>query len=168
MRRLRIIRASKCIHELFEAQVARTPDAVAVVFGDVALSYSELNARANRLAHHLIGLGIGPEERVALCAASGRSRWWWVCSAILKAGAAYVPLDPAYPPDRLAFMLANAKPRTVITDVAIAEQGLFDPGTSCVVLNCADLEEALANARTGQSHQHPAYHPDSRHSIRLM
>ena len=107
----------QCIHELFEAQVARTPDAVAVVFGDVALSYSELNARANRLAHHLIGLGVKPDDRVAICVE--RSVEMVVALlAVLKAGGAYLPLDPSYPAERLAYMLADSAPKVVLADAA--------------------------------------------------
>ena len=87
---------NRCIHELFEAQAARTPEAVAVVFEDRQLTYAELNARANQLAHHLIGLGVGPEVLVGIC--MERSLELIVgLLAILKAGGAYVPLDPGYP-----------------------------------------------------------------------
>src|SRR5262249_55910486 len=99
-----------CVHELFEAQAARTPDAVAVVFEDTALSYGELNARANRLAHHLIGLGVKPDERVAICVERSPEMVIGLLG-ILKAGAAYVPLDPAYPAERLAYMLADSAPK---------------------------------------------------------
>ena len=95
--------------ELFEAQVARTPDAIAVVFGEQALSYAELNARANQLAHHLIGLGVGPEALVGI--ALERSIEMVVgLVGILKAGAAYLPLDPEYPTARLEQMLTDAAP----------------------------------------------------------
>ena len=100
--------------ELFEQQVERTPDAVAVVFEDQQLSYRELNERANRLAHYLVGRGIGPEDVVGL--AVPRSLEMMVSLlGILKAGAAYLPLDPDYPAERLAFMLEDAKPACVIT-----------------------------------------------------
>ncbi|NTI00371.1 AMP-binding protein, partial [Agrobacterium rhizogenes] len=99
---------------LFEAQVARTPDATALVFEDTRLSYGELNARANRLARHLIDLGVGPETIVGLCLE--RSVEMVVALlAVLKAGGAYLPLDPDYPADRLAFMVEDAKPLCVLT-----------------------------------------------------
>ncbi|HST61162.1 MAG TPA: condensation domain-containing protein, partial [Longimicrobium sp.] len=92
--------AGLCIHQLFEAQVARTPHADAVVYEGEALSYAELNARANRLAHHLRSLGVGPDVPVGICI--GRSLELVVgMLALLKAGGAYVALDPEYPDDRL-------------------------------------------------------------------
>ena len=99
----------KCVHELVEAQVARTPDAIAVVFDGERLTYAELNARANRLAHHLRGLGARPDARVAICMERGLEMVVGLL-AILKAGGAYVPLDPSYPQERLAFMLADSAP----------------------------------------------------------
>ncbi|HEX6910498.1 MAG TPA: amino acid adenylation domain-containing protein, partial [Longimicrobium sp.] len=107
-----------CIPGLFQAQVARTPDATAVVFGDASLTYAELNARANRLAHHLRGLGVGPDVRVAICAERGLEMVVAVL-ATLKAGGAYVPLDPAYPADRVAYMLADSAPAAVLVHRAL-------------------------------------------------
>ncbi|RXH34597.1 peptide synthetase, partial [Bradyrhizobium nanningense] len=107
----------RCIHELFEAQVHKAPHAVAVVCEDERLSYAELNAQANRLAHHLIALGVRPDQPVAICVA--RSPMMVVgLLAILKAGGAYVPLDPAYPSARLRQVLNDAVPRLLLTDVA--------------------------------------------------
>jgi amino acid adenylation domain-containing protein len=105
--------ADACIHSLFERQVAATPDAVAVLAGDVSLTYRELDTRANRLAHHLRGLGVGPEVRVGLCV-ERTAELLVAVLGILKAGGAYVPLDPAYPRQRLAFMLEDAKPRVLV------------------------------------------------------
>src|SRR5262249_451844 len=100
--------------ELFEAQVERTPDAVAVVFGEATLTYAELNARANQVAHYLIGLGVGPESLVGI--ALERSLEMVVALVgVIKAGAAYLPLDPEYPEARLAQMLADAAPAFVLS-----------------------------------------------------
>ena len=93
--------------ELFAAQVARRPDAIAVVFEDESLSYGALDRRANRLAHHLRALGVGPETVVGLCLARSLDMIVGLIG-ILKAGGAYLPLDPHYPQERLAFMLADA------------------------------------------------------------
>ncbi|WP_420127865.1 non-ribosomal peptide synthase/polyketide synthase [Longimicrobium sp.] len=115
-----------CIHELFQAQVARTPDAAAVVCGEEALSYAELNARANRLAHHLRTLGVGPDARVAICVERSPEMVVGVL-AVLKAGGAYVPLDPANPAERLRYMLEDSAPTAVLTQTSLlaAEEGLF-------------------------------------------
>jgi amino acid adenylation domain-containing protein len=102
-----------CVHELFEAQAARTPGAEAVSFGGERLTYAELNARANRLAHHLRALGVGPDARVAICVERG-PEMVVAPLAVLKAGGAYVPLDPAYPADRLEYMLADCAPAAVL------------------------------------------------------
>ncbi|HEX8317856.1 amino acid adenylation domain-containing protein, partial [Longimicrobium sp.] len=106
--------AESCIHEIFQAQAERTPNAEAVVFEDHSLTYAELNARANRLAHHLRSLGVGPDARVAVCVE--RSAEMVVALlAVMKAGGAYVPLDPGHPAERLEYMLADSAPAAVLT-----------------------------------------------------
>jgi len=110
----------RCIHELFEAQVERTPDAVAVVHGDRELSYGELNARANRLAHHLRGLGVKPDDRVAICVERSIEMIVGIL-AVLKAGGGYVPLDPSYPAERLDDMLSDSAPVVVLTQPGLRE-----------------------------------------------
>ena len=110
--------AAATLPELFAAQVARTPDAVAVVFEDERLTYGELDARANQLAHHLRGLGVGPEVVVGLCVERSLEMLVGLLG-ILKAGGAYLPLDPDYPPERLAFMLADAGAPVLLTRAAL-------------------------------------------------
>ncbi len=105
----------KCVHELFEEQAARTPDAVAVVHDRRTLAYSQLNARANQLARHLRDLGVGPEAPVAICVERSLEMVVGLL-AILKAGGAYVPLDPAYPVERLSFMLNDSAPAVLLVD----------------------------------------------------
>ncbi|HEY9747315.1 MAG TPA: amino acid adenylation domain-containing protein [Allocoleopsis sp.] len=103
-----------CIHDLFAAQATQTPDAIAVVFGDQQLTYRELDQRGNQLAHYLQQLGVGPETLVGICV----DRSLDILVAILgvwKAGAAYVPLDPEYPRDRLQFMLQDAQVAVLLT-----------------------------------------------------
>ncbi|AUP76306.1 hypothetical protein CWS02_04345 [Enterobacter sp. EA-1] len=102
------------IHSLFEAQVRRTPEAVAVVCEGESLSYDALNRRANRLAHRLMALGVRPDTRVAVCMARSADTVVALLG-ILKAGGAYVPLDPASPAGRLAVMLADAEPVALVT-----------------------------------------------------
>ncbi|MGB7948960.1 MAG: amino acid adenylation domain-containing protein [Candidatus Binatia bacterium] len=106
--------SDKCIHELFEAQVERSPDAVAVIFEDQELTYRELNARANRLAHDLGNLGVGPDTLVGICMERSLDMIVGIV-AILKAGGAFVPLDPTSPQDRLAFMLDDSEVSIVLT-----------------------------------------------------
>ncbi|MCK0546105.1 AMP-binding protein, partial [Pseudomonas syringae pv. aptata] len=101
------------IHELFEAQVERTPQAVAVVHGDIRLNYRELNNRANQLAHHLRDIGVKPDSRVAICVERSEAMVVGLL-AILKAGGGYVPLDPVYPEDRIAYMLQDSAPAAVL------------------------------------------------------
>lgn len=117
--------AHKCVHELFEEQVERSPDAIAVVFEEAELSYAELNARANQVAHSLIELGVRPDDRVAICAERSLEMVVGLLG-VLKAGGAYVPLDPAYPAERLQFMLEDSAPVALLTQTHLL--GLFpDP-----------------------------------------
>ena len=102
------------IHQLFQEQAARTPDQLAIVYDNERVTYGELNARANQLAHHLSPRGAGPEVRVAICLE--RSVEMIVALlAVLKAGAAYVPLEPRYPADRTAFILQDSQARLLLT-----------------------------------------------------
>ncbi|MHC2468212.1 amino acid adenylation domain-containing protein [Bradyrhizobium embrapense] len=109
--------SERCIHELFEAQVQKAPEAVALVCEDERLSYGELNTRANRLAHHLIALGVKPDQPVAICLERNLAMVVGLL-AILKAGGAYLPLDPAYPSERLRQVVDDAAPRLLLCDAA--------------------------------------------------
>ncbi|MCP4664679.1 MAG: AMP-binding protein, partial [bacterium] len=109
----RVIPEAVTLHRLFEMQVERTPDAVAVVIGEDRLSFAELNARANRLAHQLRAEGIGPEEVVGCTAERGPEVVVGLLG-ILKAGGVYLPLDPNHPADRLDFMLRDAGARAIL------------------------------------------------------
>jgi amino acid adenylation domain-containing protein len=111
----------KCIHQLFEEQVEKTPDAVALVFEDQQLTYIELNARANQLAHYLRSLGVKPEVLVGICVERSLSMVVGLLG-ILKAGGAYVPLDPDYPQERLAYMLKDAQIPILLTQQPLLAQ----------------------------------------------
>ncbi|MCG6135476.1 MAG: amino acid adenylation domain-containing protein [Nostoc sp. LLA-1] len=111
----------KCIHQLFEEQVERTPDAVAVVFENQQLTYRELNCRANQLAHYLQSLGVSADVLVGICVERSLEMVVGLL-AILKAGGAYVPLDPKYPQDRLTFMLKDAQVSVLLTQQHLAEK----------------------------------------------
>ncbi|HST62930.1 MAG TPA: amino acid adenylation domain-containing protein [Longimicrobium sp.] len=110
--------ADASIHGLFEAEAARTPDAAAVVHGDESVTYGALNARANRIAHHLRRLGVGAESRVGICLSRG-PEMVAALLGVLKAGGAYVPLDPAYPVERLAFTLRDAGVAVMVTQESL-------------------------------------------------
>ncbi|MFJ2985441.1 amino acid adenylation domain-containing protein, partial [Pseudomonas sp. NPDC087185] len=101
------------LHSLFEAQVRVSPDALALVAEEGQLSYRQLDEQANRLAHHLIGLGVKPDDRVAICVERGLSLVVGLL-AILKAGGAYVPVDPGYPAERIRHMLEDSAPLAVL------------------------------------------------------
>ncbi|NDJ21055.1 amino acid adenylation domain-containing protein [Nostoc sp. B(2019)] len=107
----------QCIHQLFEAQVEKTPNAVAVVFENQQLTYSELNAKANQLAHYLQSLGVKPEVLVGICVERSLEMVIGLL-AILKAGGAYIPLDPSYPQERLAFILEDTQASVLLTQTS--------------------------------------------------
>ncbi|MFM5992907.1 MAG: amino acid adenylation domain-containing protein, partial [Sphaerospermopsis kisseleviana] len=111
----------KCIHELFEEQVEKTPNAIAVVFENEQLTYQQLNSRANQLAHYLQSLGVKPETLVGICVERSLEMVIGLLG-ILKAGGAYVPLDPEYPQERLSFMLEDAQVSVLLTQKHLIER----------------------------------------------
>ncbi|MFF4764683.1 amino acid adenylation domain-containing protein, partial [Streptomyces sp. NPDC001292] len=129
----------------FEAQAARTPDATALIGAGVSLTYAELDERANRLAHVLIGRGVGPEDRVGVVMERSADQIA-VLLGVTKAGAAYVPVDPNYPAERIAFMLADADPALVVCTGTSA--GLLPAGTGRMLWDDAATAAEIAAART--------------------
>jgi amino acid adenylation domain-containing protein len=126
-----------CVHQLIDRQVAAQPDALAVTFAAKQLTYAELDARANRLAHKLIELGVGPEVRVGV--AMQRSDSLLVALlAVLKAGGAYVPLDPDYPADRVAYMLDDSRALVLLTEQAVAATLNVTAGTQVLLMDNAE------------------------------
>ncbi|MGE0127956.1 MAG: amino acid adenylation domain-containing protein [Blastocatellales bacterium] len=172
--------AGQTLPALFEAQVERTPEAVALVFEDAQLTYRELNHRANQLAHHLRRMGVGPESLVGVCMERSLEMMVGILG-VLKAGGAYAPLDPAYPMERLAFMLEDSEAPVLLTQwrlvegLRIADRGsrIGDAGTSSEIRNpqsaihnrvvCLDaIGDALAvesveNPDRELDADHPAY-----------
>ena len=155
--------APATLPQLFAAQAARTPAATAVMFEGRALSYAELDAHSNQLAHHLRGLGVGPETVVGLCVERSPEMVVGLLG-ILKAGGAYLPLDPAYPAERLSFMLADARAAVLVTQAALAER-LPMPGRSRPPARVVRLDADWAEVARRPTHQpavatdpeHPAY-----------
>lgn len=137
-----------CVHQLVEAQAKRTPDGVAAVFGPDQLTYRELDLQATQLAIHLRGLGVRPDTRVGLCVERSLDMLVGVLG-VLKAGGCYVPLDPNYPADRLAFMLADAQASVVLTQRKLA--GQFQKHQATLVC----LDEPRPKVRAGDSFSSP-------------
>ncbi|WP_053147486.1 non-ribosomal peptide synthetase [Pseudomonas sp. Pf153] len=146
-----------CVHEVIARQAEAAPDALAVIFADTRLSYSELDGRANRLAHKLIELGVGPEVRVGV--AMPRSEHLLVALlAVLKAGGAYVPLDPDYPAERVAYMLDDSRARVLLTEQAVAMTLSVPVDTTVLMLDRLDLTPyPLSAPRTTVSPDNLAY-----------
>jgi amino acid adenylation domain-containing protein/non-ribosomal peptide synthase protein (TIGR01720 family) len=130
-----------CIHERFEAQVARTPLAIAAVLDEAAITYDVLNRKANRIAHRLSKLGVGPEIPVVISVERSLDMLAGVLG-ILKAGGAYVPLDPLYPRDRLAFVLSDTRAPVLVTQTSLREAL---PGSEIAVV-C--LDEGVVSDRS--------------------
>jgi amino acid adenylation domain-containing protein len=131
-----------CIHTLFEQQASNSPDAIAIVHDGAQRTYSELNARANRLAHHLRSLGIGPDQRIALVL----DRSLDLAAAILavwKSGAAYVPVDPSYPQARVQAMFEDADVRWVVSQASSTNQ-LPDIPFNLISIDSAELKDAMS------------------------
>ncbi|MFQ3244133.1 MAG: amino acid adenylation domain-containing protein [Arenicella sp.] len=151
----------KCIHELFEEQVERTPDAVATVFNKEALSYAELNQRANQLARYLVSQGVTPDSLVGICVERSLDMLVGVL-AIMKSGGAYLPLDPSYPKARLEYMLTDSGVQWVITQESLAEQCLVEQpiclNDESLVNELVLLDRSNLNKdRLGLSSNHLAY-----------
>ncbi len=136
---------TQCIHQLFEEQVKRTPDAVAVVFKGEKLTYNELNHRANQLAHYLQSLGVKPDQLVGICLERSLEMIVGLLG-ILKAGGAYVPLDPEYPIERLSFMLEDAQLSVLLTQQKLGET-LPQHQASIICLD-ADWEKIAENSHS--------------------
>ncbi|KAG0043448.1 hypothetical protein BGZ83_011399, partial [Gryganskiella cystojenkinii] len=132
----------QCLHQLFEQQVDRTPDAIALVHGDQSLTYAELNLRANSLAHRLIALGVKPDTLVAICVERSFAMIVGIL-AILKAGGAYVPLDPYYASDRLKDILRDAAPVCVVADI-VGRMAIGDADLSSLTVVDPNDESALS------------------------
>jgi len=129
-----------CLHDLFTEQAWRTPGAIAVSFEGQHLRYGELNERANQLAHYLRAKGVGPDTIVGLCLERSLEMAIGLLG-ILKAGGAYLPLDPAYPPERLTYMLEDARANVVVT---LAPLPVSIAGHGVRVINLADDHAAIA------------------------
>jgi amino acid adenylation domain-containing protein len=136
----------KCVHQWFETQAERRPDAVAVVLGEEHLTYQELNCRANQVAHHLRTLGVGPETVVGICLE--RSMVMVIgLLGIFKAGGAYLPLDPRYPTERLVFMLEDAQVQVLVTQEELIEN-LPGQGARCL---CVDRDWEVISQKSKEN-----------------
>ncbi|MFF4011887.1 amino acid adenylation domain-containing protein, partial [Streptomyces sp. NPDC001717] len=154
---------AQTLPELFEARVARDPNAVAVVGDDTTLTYAELETRANRVAHALIGRGVGPEDLVGVLM-DRSADLVAVLLGVLKSGAAYVPIDPGYPAERVAFMLADTSPALVVCTrrTAAAAAGfphllLDDPSTVAAIAAAPETPPTDADRVVLLRPTHPAY-----------
>jgi amino acid adenylation domain-containing protein len=154
---------NKCLHQLFEEQVERTPNAIAITYQEQVQTYGELNRRANRLAHYLRKLGVRPDKLVPVCVERGLEMMVGLL-AVLKAGGAYVPLDPAYPVERLRYMVEDSRPEVLLTQEHLRDQlrgvkreptviDLSDPGVEWQELPETNPEKAAV----GLAAEHLAY-----------
>lgn len=150
------IQDKSCIHELFEATVTRSPNAIAVIFEDEQLTYGELNHRANQLADYLRLLGVKPEVLVGICVERSLEMVIGILG-ILKAGAAYVPLDPSYPQERLALILDDVKPLVLLTQKhLVAELPLSEAQVVCLD-ECEYAQHSQENSSRSVTAENLAY-----------
>jgi len=138
--------SEQCVHQQFEAQVARTPEATALVFRNTSLTYRELDTRANQIAQRLITQGVKPGDFVAVCVKRS-TELVAALLGVMKAGAAYVPMDPAYPRDRLAIMLEDSGAAVVLTQAALESSLAFD-GADIIALETIDKDAAASALQT--------------------
>ncbi|MGV7211267.1 non-ribosomal peptide synthetase [Oxalobacteraceae bacterium A2-2] len=154
----------RCIHELIEDQVARTPQRVALRFEDQSLTYAELNARANRVAHYLRAQGVRPDTCVGLCAERSPALVIGLLG-ILKAGAAYVPLDVGYPEQRLLYMIENGGFGLLLTHVSVLERaaalGRASPALRLLALDAPDTLALLDGYPDSDPARQPGQSPDN-------
>lgn len=139
--------SNQCLHELFEAQVRRTPDAVAVICGSRRLSYRELDDRANQVAHYLRQRGVKPDVLVGLCLPRGAD-FLVLILGVLKSGGAYVPLDPDYPEARLQLMIERARMALLITSAEVAQRRNLSSMAGSAVLSIVDDEWAAIESES--------------------
>jgi amino acid adenylation domain-containing protein/thioester reductase-like protein len=142
----------KCIHELFEEQVEKTPDAVAVVFENQQLTYQQLNSRANQLAHHLQSLGVKPETLVGICVERSLEMIVGLLG-ILKAGGAYLPIDPEYPTERVSLMLEDAQVSLLLSQKSLLSQLPVDNQANPCQVICLDQDTFNLALTENPSHQ---------------
>lgn len=146
----------KYIHQLFEEEVERTPDAIAVVFEDEQLTYRELNERANQLAHHLQSLGVAAETLVGICVERSVEMVVGLLG-ILKAGGAYVPLDPSYPQERLAFMIEDTAISVLLTQETLLVNLPEGPTTVCLDTLTLPETNGIESPKGSLDEEHLAY-----------
>src|SRR6266576_4422438 len=142
----RLATRSPVLHHLFEAQADVRPEAIAVVFGQEKTTYADLEARANRLSRHLCARGVRRGSRVAMLLPRSADAYVALLG-ILKAGAAYVPIDPEYPRERVAFILENSEARALVTTAALAESCASGIGFSGAVVR-VDADRAAIEAES--------------------
>ena len=135
----------RCVHHVFESQAARAPDAVALIDAGGALTYAELNLRANRVAHRLMAQGVQPDDRVAICMERSAGMVVGILG-ILKAGAGYVPIDQGYPSERIAYLLEDSAPAAILTTAALhSAEWLTAAGAPILDIDTASSEGEDAN-----------------------
>ncbi|MFI1831632.1 AMP-binding protein, partial [Streptomyces sp. NPDC020412] len=145
--------------DLFEARAEERPDSIAVVSGEESITYGELNTRANQLAHYLIECGVGPEDIVALALPRSLEMITAIV-AVLKTGAAYLPIDPSYPADRVAFMLTDAQPAHLLTTTETADESTIETDTPIPRLHLDTAHQQLA--------AHPTTNPTDKDRTRQL